>query len=173
VTRRRRRRVGWGRRVLAVLAVAGAVNWAWRSHPVALTICLALAALAPVAVWWGRRAWLRREGQRTVLYRHYMQAGRPIYYGITSRYDLRCGQHAEGSWWWPLVDPALSTCQEFPNRRAAELAEARAIAADCPPGNTQYNRQWKQQLELRLWLMGVAAQMRGPVNPNTPIGAPR
>jgi hypothetical protein len=159
----RRRRARWPKhRAAAALAAAGGLDWAWHTHPALTATTGVLAVLGAVAAWWARRRWLAREGEKTWLYRHYLQPGRPIYYGITTNYGLRCGQHAEGSWWWPLVDPRLSTCQQFPNRSAAEAAERAAIAADCPPGNTQHNWQWRQQLELRLWLMGIAAQMRTP-----------
>ena len=85
--------------------------------------------------------------------------GSPLYYGISNRYDLRCAQHAEGSWWWPLIDPARSTCQTWPNRLAAERAEAAAIAADSPPGNTQHNGRWRAQYGRRVALRQLAMQL--------------
>jgi hypothetical protein len=147
---RRRRMTRAERRVWSAGVVVAGLAWAWQTHPVLLVAGLTLAATAAGLGLWARRAWLQRAGRPTVLYRHYTAGGRPLYYGISSHYGLRCAQHAEGSWWWPLVDPARSTCQTWPNRQAAERAERTAIHADCPIGNQEHNpRYWTQEPERR------------------------
>lgn len=165
MSRRRRNRLntpaGWALGVLLILD--------YLIGTAALVVLLAgLTAVAVAVFVWRRRrdaAELTAVGNPTVLYRHYLLNrpdihwlldGSPIYYGISNRYDLRCAQHADDSWWWPLIDPARSTCQTWPNRLAAERAEAAAIAADCPPGNTQHNGQWRAQYSRRLALMQLA-----------------
>ena len=129
-------------RVWSAAAGLLVANWAWQTHPVWTVAGAVLVIGAGAAMLWRRRAQLRAPGERTWLYRHYDRAGSPVYYGITNDYPDRCAEHAAGSWWWYLVDPARSTVQEFPNRPAALLAETRAIRSDCPPGNVQHN--WRR-----------------------------
>lgn len=162
---RRRRRATWravGGLVLAILVVAAVSRW--------LAALLVLALIG--AAWLYLRGWRteRRHmtalyARPTVLYRHYMydphwrDGRRPVYYGISNRYDLRCEQHAAGSWWWPLVVPVWSTCQTWPDRAQAEAAERQAIAADCPIGNQEHNpRYWAQEPERRALRAQAARQ---------------
>src|SRR5205823_4429907 len=72
--------------------------WAWQTHPLVVILAAVITVLATAGLLWRRR--LRREA--TVLYRHYFYDWVPAsapqaYYGITGRYGLRCGQHADGS----------------------------------------------------------------------------
>jgi hypothetical protein len=122
-----------------------------------------VAAAGGVLVWRVRSRRAVRAGvvdlRPTVLYRHYMADGSRLYYGISNNYALRCAQHAESSWWWPLVDPARSTIQEWPDRRSAELAEAAAIRSHCPIGNTEYNHRFGQQEPARRQLKALALRV--------------
>lgn len=76
-----------------------------------------------------------------MLYRHYDPTGRLLYVGITNDYRRRCAQHADDKPWWQLVDPGRSTCQTWPNRAAAELAEVEAIRSERPVFNIAHNER--------------------------------
>jgi hypothetical protein len=163
--RRRRRATRVERRLWAAAAGVFGVWWAWQTHPAAVVVTLAVAGPVAVLGWRARLAWRMRAGQATDLYRHYfadwVPASQPqVYYGITGRYGLRCAQHAESSWWYTLIDPAKSTCQTWPNRAAAEAAEAAAIRADCPIGNERGNLRYLEQQAERRQLQALAAEIR-------------
>lgn len=150
-----------GQALALVAATVLGLWWAWTEHPAALVIYATLAAAAALGLWRVRAAWAMREGQRTDLYFHYFGDGRPLYYGITSSYTDRCAQHADDSWWWFYVEPALSRKQTWPNRQAAARAETAAIRRDCPIGNTRDNPAWATQNGERLRLQAHAAASRG------------
>lgn len=161
-----RRRHHWAKtKAAAVLTGAGGLWWAWQHHPATLIAAAVITAAAALGAWRARCAWLLREGEKTDLYRHYFNTGWPLYYGISNDYAARCGQHADESWWWYYVDPARSTRQTFPNRRAAELAEAAAIRRDTPIGNYQHNGAYVQQHPRRLQLQAEAAAHRSYAQP--------
>jgi hypothetical protein len=143
--------------VVALAVVVHQYGWA----PI---IAAAVVVSAAGALVWRVRARRVTQGRvvdlrPTVLYRHYMADGTPLYYGISNHYEARCGQHAESSWWWPLVDPARSTTQTWPGRRQAELAEAAAIRAHCPVGNCEYNHQFARQDPARRQLKALALRV--------------
>jgi hypothetical protein len=134
-------------------------------------------AVGALFVWRLLDGWRERRmlapGERTVLYQHwfradlvapYVAAGWPAetfgYSGISNAYRLRCAQHAESSWWYSLIDPARSTCQTWPNRRAALRAEARAIATYRGVGNQVGNPDWVAQSELRRELQALALRIK-------------
>lgn len=161
----------------AVVAVTFGVRWAWLNHPV-WTVLAALTLTAAVVVpVWRRRLnppveHVPRQGP-TVLYQHwfahqhvaaFIAAGyEPSWFGysgISNSYPLRCAQHAESSWWWVLIDPALSRGSEFTTREAALAAEAQAIAAYCGIGNEQGNPLFAEQADVRAWLQAYAAHLR-------------
>lgn len=143
-----------------VVTLAVVVNrYGWAPIIAAALVAAAVGALA----WRVRSRRAVRAGvvdlRPTVLYRHYMADGTPLYYGISNHYEARCGQHAESSWWWPLVDPTRSSVQEWPDRRSAELAEAAAIRSHCPIGNTEYNHRFGQQEPARRQLKTLALRV--------------
>lgn len=160
-TRRRRRNhvilaVGVGLALWRELPI-----W-WHAHPV--YVALTGLALAGTVAGTTRLVHLYRwrKGQETDLYNHflkYVRPGAPLYYGISNDYALRCQQHAEDSWWWPLVDWELSTKQTFPNRALALAAEAAAIRRDCPIGNTAHNWRYAAQTTEREQLQALAIQI--------------
>lgn len=159
--------------VAAAAGMAGLVTWSyvlqwWQRHyqQVILVAVGTLASLtAALLVLWRQKVKTRAakaavEDEPTWVYRHYMADGTPLYYGITGRYDLRCGQHEESSWWWPLVDHGRSVSQKYPNRHVAELRETALIRRDCPPGNRKDNPRWAGQAAWRAELTAAAAQVR-------------
>lgn len=167
VTRRRVRR--WA---LLAAVTALALRWAWTTDPALTALAVCLTATAALGCWRARCAWLMRSGQRTDLYKHYMADGTPLYYGISNHYAARCNQHADGSWWWFYVDPARSTRQTWPNRAAALHAERAAITRDCPIGNTEHNRLWRQQQPVRVLMQDQAATHRVYAQPPPVITSP-
>lgn len=138
--------------VLALALLAGAV----RTHPVAVALAAFAVAALGAGAGLGKARWRMRGGEPTDLYTHYFADGEILYVGISNRYDLRCGQHADDKWWWFYVDPARSTTQTWPNRQAALRAEEKAIRAACPIGNYQHNWQWQRQQPRRLELAARA-----------------
>jgi hypothetical protein len=139
--------------------------------------CSAAVGVAAAVVVWQVHGWRERRlmaaGERTVLYQHWFRAdlvapfiaaGWPPetfgYSGITNRYDLRCAQHAESSWWWSLIDPSRSTTQVWPNRRAALRAEARAIRTYRGVGNQSGNPDFIAQANLRRELRALALRIQ-------------
>ena len=157
---RRRRLTRLERRAYLAAAVVAALAWGWQTHPWWTAAVLAWAAAAGGLVLWLHWGRLRRPGERTWLYRHYFTIGEQLYYGISNDYNVRCGQHAETSWWWCYVDPSRSTVQgPFPNRLAASRAETAAICADCPIGNERHNPRYAEQQPRRLALQAEAARL--------------
>ena len=69
------------------------------------------------------------------LYRQFDAAGRLLYVGITSLPEDRERNHKARSPWGAEI--ATTTRQEFPNRRAALVAEGLAIFAENPAHNRQ------------------------------------
>jgi hypothetical protein len=172
--RRTRRRLK--HRSLAILTVVGVFAWAWQTHPLGLALTLTAATLTAGLALYARRARHARrldaDGQTTVVYQHwfrrdlvqpYLDAGYPPswfgYTGITNSYIDRCGQHAEGSWWWILIDPNLSTVATYPNRYAAAQAETALIRERCGVGNTRDNPAFRRQADLRISLQAYALQL--------------
>ena len=145
------------RHKLATLTATAALTWAVTAHPAAAT--LTATVLAGTAAAWktGSRRWLMRRGEPTDLYTHYFASGEHLYIGISNRYDLRCGQHADDKWWWLYVDPSQSTTQTWPNRAAALRAEEAQIRRHSPIGNRQHNRRYEQQQPRRAALAARAA----------------
>jgi hypothetical protein len=72
-------------------------------------------------------------GQRTTLYRFYDGAGRLLYVGITMRLPVRFEEHEKQQPWWH--DAVGATFEHFPDRAAAERAEAPAIHLEQPLHN--------------------------------------
>jgi len=180
LTRRGRTRIR--HRAYALAAAAGGIGWAWHTHPGAVVALGALAAavaayrlrhrIAPLIA--GRRQPTPEADTRpTGLYQHWfaeshirpwIDAGCPRswfgYTGISVAYALRCEQHAEKAWWWPLVDANLSTLQLWNTRDEAEAAELATIAEYCGVGNEIGNPRFREQAQLRAELMAYAARVR-------------
>jgi predicted GIY-YIG superfamily endonuclease len=66
----------------------------------------------------------------TQLYRHFDQAGRLLYIGISVSVMNRLAQHRQDSNWFPLI--ATVAVVHFPSRREAEDAERNAIREERP-----------------------------------------
>lgn len=79
------------------------------------------------------------------LYRHWDQAGRLLYVGVTDRPHHRARRHAKNSPW--MVFQARMTVESHPSRTAAEEAETRAIADEQPlfnvAGNDTAEARWR------------------------------
>jgi hypothetical protein len=67
------------------------------------------------------------------LYRFYDQNDVLLYVGISDNWARRAEAHARAKGWWPQV--ASMKLEEFPNRKDAFAAEARAIFAEKPRYN--------------------------------------
>lgn len=115
----------------------------------------------------GYQHWFRED-----LIAPYVAAGWPRemfgYTGITvaGRYATRCNEHAgtvgdQASWWWPLVDPALSgrTKEPFRTRVQAEAWEAAQIRRYCGVGNITHNPRYREQTLVREQLRQLAADV--------------
>lgn len=178
MSRRTRRR--FGRRATAAGAGIGVFAWAWQAHPLALALTLTAATAAVALTFYGHRARreqrLNADGQSTVVYQHwfrqdliqpFLDAGYPRswfgYTGISNSYTDRCGQHAEGSWWWILIDPNLSAVTTYPNRYAALQAETALIRERCGLGNTRDNPAYRRQTQVRTSLQAYAHQLHQQV----------
>lgn len=174
MSRRTRRR--FGRRATAAGAGIGVFAWAWQAHPLGLALTLTAATAAVALTFYGHRARreqrLNADGQATVVYQHwfrqdliqpFLDAGYPRawfgYTGISNSYTDRCGQHAETSWWWILIDPNLSAVTTYPNRYAALQAETALIRERCGLGNTRDNPAYRRQAAVRASLQAYAHQL--------------
>lgn len=79
---------------------------------------------------------LGMAAKTTELYRHYDEAGRLLYVGISLSTGQRLRGHKARSSWWPLV--AKITIERFPSREAALTAEAEAIRTEKPLHNSHH-----------------------------------
>jgi hypothetical protein len=168
VTRRRR---PWPRRhpALTCLAITAA-TLAWRAGHHWPAIALTLAAAATPA-WWAARHHdtIRRWLRPTVVYRHrcsglqgtFCRRGKVAYVGISNRPDLRRTQHAAGSWWYPLTDPALYSERWHRTRLSAAVTERWLIRAYRPVGNIQHNGAYRRQTTRRAALQQIAQLITG------------
>lgn len=87
----------------------------------------------------------------TALYRHFSGEERLLYVGITNNYARRAGEHSDDKPWWTQV--RRSTVEMFPSRKAAEVAEKRAIEREHPQYNDIYNgrpRVPRRKVDLRV-----------------------
>ena len=181
---RRRARRTFKRRATAAGAGLGLFAWAWQTHPLALALTLTAATVAAAVGLYNRRARQRERltapDKPTVVYQHrfrrdliqpYLDRGYDPdwfgYTGITNDYEARCGQHEKASWWWILIDPALSTFESnrdtggvtWPNAYAAGLVETALIQQRCGLGNTRDNPAWRRQTPVRESLQAYAHQL--------------
>jgi predicted DNA-binding transcriptional regulator AlpA len=69
----------------------------------------------------------------TELYRHFDQAGRLLYVGVSLRSTVRLMAHMNRAQWADLI--AIITIERFPTREAAMRAERAAIQAEKPAHN--------------------------------------
>lgn len=76
---------------------------------------------------------------KTSLYRHFDAEGNLLYIGISLSALNRLSQHADNSHWFEKISNV--TIQHFPNRSAALVAEALAIAKENPAFNIN-NKRW-------------------------------
>jgi excinuclease UvrABC nuclease subunit len=70
---------------------------------------------------------------RTALYRHFDQAGRLLYVGISFHSIQRTMQHKHGALWFEQIRKI--TFEWFPTREEAESAERQAIRQESPKHN--------------------------------------
>lgn len=85
------------------------------------------------------------------LYRHWDQAGRLLYVGVTDRPRHRARRHAKNSPW--MVFQAEMTVESYPSRIVAEEAETRAIADDQPLFNVAGNETAEARRRLEKYLI--------------------
>lgn len=75
----------------------------------------------------------------TALYRHWNEAGRLLYVGISSNHFRRVGEHEALSHWFGEVSNI--TIEHFADRDEAVEAERSAILAERPIFNIAHNRE--------------------------------
>lgn len=78
----------------------------------------------------------QKAARRCALYRHFDDAGRLLYVGITRRTDQRRMAHRDGAPWMRFQ--ARETVEWLPDRPSAEAAERAAIAAEQPVFNIHH-----------------------------------
>lgn len=83
------------------------------------------------------------EPKPAVLYKHYDQSGRALYYGISSENEKRQGAHKNFGGWFFLS--ARCELEHFDSWGSAAAAEERAIKADVPVFNRRYAPGWRER----------------------------